>query len=181
MTYTFKRRRGMQACMGAAMAALAAAFIGLGLIFPVRAIGVFAVLFGLAVAFLALSLLLDIFTPDPILSIGPDGVRFVPFSAATVPWREITDVTLSQGYYYGSGGITGRDGKRSFRYTIRDPSHYPQRRGIAALARATAGKSIALNTLTLIDADGEDLLAALRAHYPGAINEIPVPGFPPPP
>jgi len=72
--------------MGAVLVALAAAFVGLGIFFPIRAIGIFAVVFGLVIAWLALSLILDIFAPDPILTIGPEGICFLPFSPATVPW-----------------------------------------------------------------------------------------------
>lgn len=177
MTYSFKRKRGVQGCMGAVMTALAAAFIGVGAIFPVRPVGIFAVLFGLLIAWLALSLILDIFAPDPILTIGPEGIYFLPFSPATVPWIAITSVSKSQGYYYDRSGVTGGDGKFSFRYSIRDPSAYPKRGGISGLSRATmGGNTVALNTLTLIDAKSSDLLAAFREHYPGELTEIPIPG-----
>lgn len=177
--YQFNRRRGVQGCMGAVMLSLSIAFIGIGLIFPVRAVGIFAALFGLVIAWLALSLVLDIFAPDPILTISAEGICFLPFSPATVPWSEITAVTMTQGFYYGTQGITGGDGKFGFTYAIRDPARFPKRRGISGVARAmmTQG-SVRLNTLTLIDAKWPDLMAAFRAHYPGTIVERPLPGAP---
>jgi hypothetical protein len=177
VTYSFNRKRGVQGCMGAAVVSLAAAFIGLGIIFPVRAIGIFAIVFGLVIAWLALSLILDIFAPNPILRIGPEGIYFLPFSTATVPWSAITSVSKSQGYYFNGGGVTGPDGKFSFRYSIRDPSAYPKRGGISGLARATmSGNTVTLNTLTLVDAAWPDLLAAFQEHYPGELTEVPIPG-----
>jgi hypothetical protein len=176
VTYSFNRRRGVQGCMGAAMLALAASFTGLGLVFPVRLVGIFALLVGMLITAMALSLVLDIFTRGPILIIGPDGIRFLPFSPATVPWSEITTVTMAQGYYYDASGITGGDGKFGFSYTIRDPEAFPPRHGIARLARATMQGAVTLNTLTLIDAKWQDLLAAFHEHYPGKIVERPLPG-----
>ncbi|HVY86270.1 MAG TPA: hypothetical protein VG943_14140 [Caulobacterales bacterium] len=177
MTYRFHRRRGVQGCVGAAMLLLAAAFVVIGWIFPIRPIGVLAILFGLGVGSLALLLILDIFTPGPILTIGPEGVCFLPFSPATVPWADITSVTVTHGYYYGSQGTTGPDGKSGVSYAVRDPSAFPKRGGISAVARATmSGNTISLNTLTLIDASGADILAAIREHYEGAITNVPIPG-----
>jgi hypothetical protein len=83
---------------------------------------------------------------------------------------------MAQGYYYDSSGITGGDGKFGFSFTIRDPSAFPPRQGISRLARATMQGSVRLNTLTLIDATWQDLLAAFREHYPGKIVERPLPG-----
>jgi hypothetical protein len=175
--YTFNRRRGVQGCMGAVMVSLSFAFIAIGALFPVRAVGVFAVLFGLVIAWFALLLLLDIFTPNPILTISAQGVCFLPFSPAVVPWSEITAVTMAQGYYYGTQGVTGGDGKFGFTYAIRDPERFPKRGGISGIARATMTQgSVRLNTLTLIDARWQDLEAAFRAHYPGKIVERPLPG-----
>lgn len=180
MTYGFNRKRGVQGCMGAVMVALAAGFIGMGAIFPVRAVGIFAILFGLFVGSLALSLVLDIFAPDPILRIDEEGITFLPFSRATVPWRDITSVSMAQGYSYSRGGPVTPDGKFGFKYSIGDPSAYPRRGGISAINRALmANNTVPLNTLTLIDAKWPNLLAAFREHYPGTITEIPVPGFPP--
>lgn len=175
-TYSFNRRRGMQACMGAVMVLLAAAFLGLGLIFPVLAVRIFSTLVGLGVGYLALSLILDIFTPDPILAIGPEGIRFLPFSPAFVPWSDISSVTVSQGFYYDGGGITSADGKFAIAYAVGTPAVYPKRGGISAVARAMmANNTIRLNTGTLINASYNDLIAAIREHYRGRITELPTP------
>lgn len=179
MDHSFNRRRGVQGCIGAAMLALAAAFVGTGLIFPIQIVGALAGLFGLLIASLAASLLLDIFAPNPILRISAEGIYFLPFSPATVPWTEITSVTVSHGYYYSTGGITGPDGKSGVSYALRDPSLFPKRGGISAVARATmSGNTIMLNTATLIDASGEAILAAIREHYKGTIIDRPIPGAP---
>ena len=180
MTYSFKRRRGVQGCMGGAMLSLAAAFVVFGLMAPVHFVGYPFALFGLFVGYLALSLVGDIFTPDPILRIDAEGITFGPFSRTTVPWRDVTSVSMAQGFFYDTTGITKPDGKFGFKYSVRDPSAYPKRGGIAAFDRAfMVGDAIPLNTLTLIDAKWEDLLAAFREYYPGTISERPVPGFPP--
>ena len=179
MTYSFNRKRGVQACIVAAMFVFAGGFVAIGAVFPIRAVGIFAIAFGLAVAALAALLALDAFTPDPILTISADGIRFVPFSPTTVAWRDITSITMPQGYYSNGSGITKPDGKFGFRYSIRDASVYPKGGGVGAVNRAlmTLNNTIPLNTL-LIDAKWPDLRAALGAHYPGTIIEVPVPGFP---
>lgn len=177
MTYSFNRRRRVQACMGAAMLLLASAFVGVGAIFPVLVVSIFAILFGLLVAVLALSLLLDVFAPNPILTVSAQGLYFLPFSPMTVPWSEITSVTVSHGYYYNSSGVTGPDGKSGVSYAIRDPSAFPKRGGISGVARATmSGNTVMLNTATLIDASGAAILAAIREHYKGTITDRPIPG-----
>jgi hypothetical protein len=179
MTHTFNRRRGVQACFVVAMLALATAFIAIGAMFPIRAVGIFAIAFGLVVAGLAVLLALDAVTPDPILAISAEGIRFLPFSPTTVPWRDITSITMTQGYYSNGSAITKPDGKFGFRYSIRDACVYPKGGGVGAVNRAlmTVNNTIPLNTL-LIDAKWPDMLAALREHYPGTITEVPIPGFP---
>ncbi|MES1201899.1 MAG: hypothetical protein ABUS57_10680 [Pseudomonadota bacterium] len=180
MTYSFNRKRGVQALMGAVMLLLTSGFIGFGLAAPIHWLGYPFALFGVFVGYLAVSLTLEIFAPNPILRIDAEGVYFLPFSPATVPWRDITSVSMAQGYSYSTDGINKPDGKFGFKYAIRDPSAYPKRGGISGVERAMmVGDSVPLNTLTLIDAKWPDLLAAFRAHYPGKITEIPVPGFPP--
>lgn len=166
--------------MGALLLLLTAGFVGLGLSAPIHWLGYAFAAFGLCVGYLALSLLLDVFAPNPILRIDAEGVYFLPFSPAVVPWGDITSVSMAQSYDWNGAGVSHPSGTFGFRYTIRDPAAYPKRGGIAALDRALmSGGAIPLNTLTLIDARWPDLLAAFRAHYPGKITEVPVPGFPP--
>jgi len=120
----------------------------------VEAIGWISILF---FGFCGISWARKLFSAGEVLRIGSAGIRWTRWSGDTIPWSDISDVTV---WSYNK--------QRSIILHLRDPALFPGR-GILAWAaganRALSGGDIALS-LTATDRSFDDAMAIARFRSP---------------
>jgi len=74
--------------------------------------------------------------PSEVLRLGPDGVRWTPWSDQTLPWTEVADVTTWQ-----------FKGQKSLLLRLHDPCSFPAKTALASqgLNRAISGGDICIS------------------------------------
>lgn len=108
-----------------------------------------AVFFGLC-SVLAIK---KLFNADEQLRIGPSGICWTPWSDLTIPWSEITDVTV---WEFGA--------QKAIVLHLRNRDHFPAKGSFALLAganRTLTGGDISI-LLTGIDRSFSEVLAAIE-------------------
>lgn len=194
MIHTFERRRGFQIAGCMALAALATIFLLQGLfMWPAAgapAVGWICV--GVAALFytLLIPIIRETFTPGPMLTIGPEGILYRPFSPQIIPWPEISEIKLvravrryrdahddppSESLAFGAGGRrppkTPADdpAKMGIVFNVRDPSRYRARGGFGN-AMTSFGAGIAGGIqISMVRATTPEILAAINPHWGGDI------------
>lgn len=172
MTYTFKRRRGLQGF---------GAFAAAGIVGGVGAVSLLAIPASLwwlklvlltptvALALLIPGLFIDAFSPGPILTIGSDGIRYLPFSRETVPWSAVSNVTLTRGYSHARGSSDYYRFKLMDGVTFAgsDPSRFATPPG------GLRAPNPVIIMATSVRASPQEIMDAVRACWPGGdIREV---------
>ena len=99
--------------------------------------------------------------PIEILRIGPQGIRFAKWSKETIPWSEITRVTIRDLRMYH--GVT-----KAFVLYLRDPGRFPGRGLGRIAAESNTGKTGGTLAITLRDTNRSfaDALSAVQLFKP---------------
>jgi hypothetical protein len=189
MTYSFKRRRGVQIFGCIALAALATIFMLQGLLMSAAAGPLVMEWIAIGVAVMLYALLIPIvretFTPGPMLVIGPEGLLYRPYSPEVIPWSEISEIKLVQapprrrrddgetGAYMGVPISRHGEEQSSLNagvmFNVRDPSRYRVRGGFSnAMTSLGAGMTGGI-AITMVQATTAEILAAIKTHWRGDI------------
>lgn len=173
MIYTFKRRRLQQLVGCMALAALAGAFLLVGASAPAD-IGFFRwMCWAVAAGFclMLVPIVQETLTPGPILTIGPEGLTYQPFSLKPVPWSELAAVNRvrSPTRHDRDAADPARD---AVMFVVRDPASIELRRGfggsVMAMGRAMTGGGTQIMN---VQAGADEIIAAISTYWRG---EIPV-------
>jgi hypothetical protein len=102
-----------------------------------------------------------------ILSIGPDGLLYAPFSARIVPWPEIVTVAIVRGERSGSR-------MDQLAFSLRSYEKYSGAlRDVLRTFNAFGGKpGVACYVWLLDGAAVDDIARAIQAHWSGTIQEM---------
>lgn len=170
MIYTFKRKRIVQACGCLALTALASAFLLMGLSAPSDYLIVKGLAFSAAALLYAvlIPILRETFTPGPILTIGPEGLTYQPFSLQPIPWLELTAITRVRGYVKQGQQIDPR--KDVVRFAVRDVAHLALRGGFGGGMMATQRSMFGGATqIDAVRASADEIIAAIKTYWRGDI------------
>lgn len=115
---------------------------------------------------------------EPVLVIAPDGLTYLPFAPAVLPWSEVTEVAAVQREVqqvsWGRGRFVRRRPLEHVNIGVRGLERFPAGPG-RRITRALQGLSglppVVIQLGVLDGATLETVTAAIRAHWPGAIAE----------
>jgi hypothetical protein len=189
MTYTFKRRRGLQIFGCIVLAALASVFLLQGLfMWPAADAPVIGwICIGIAALFYALliPIVRETFTPGPMLVIGPEGILYRTYSPEMIPWSEVSEIKLlrpprRRSYVreeppsltvplhnppQDKEDLAGM----GLMFNVRDPSHYRSSEGFAHAMTRFAVNMAGGVRITTVQATPAEILAAIKTYWLGDI------------
>ncbi|MGE3931218.1 MAG: hypothetical protein AB7G05_13735, partial [Hyphomonadaceae bacterium] len=124
-------------------------------------------------AFAALQTLRLLSDKEPVLQVGPSGLRSKPFSNKVVPWADITE--MARLTYFNQSVWLGRVHWRRMPqhdllyFAVADPQRYPNdigRKLTRAVQRMGGVPPIGIQ-LWLVDADPDAIIAEVRKYWRG--------------
>jgi hypothetical protein len=170
MIYTFKRKRIFQACGCLALAALASAFLIMGLVAPPDVAIIKWLAFGAAGMMYGVLIpaVLETFTPGPILTIAPDGLKYQPFSPQPIPWIEVTAIKRVRDRV--GDGKTANPNRDVIRFAVRDASQLPLKKGLGGAMMATQlSRYNGAIQIDAVQASADEIVAAIKPYWRGDI------------
>lgn len=171
VTYRYNKRR---------MRLTALMLIGVALVFALGAVLAhwsLALVWAFAMGMSAYTLVLAA-RDEPVLAIGPEGLRFTRFSARTVPWSEITAVAVVRGVWRSQ--FLGRESAGLSTYadaitvTLKNYDGYSGalRNALRGLRAALGLPGVECHIWHMDGARVDDVARAIHAHWPGVIQDM---------
>ncbi|MEQ1492202.1 MAG: hypothetical protein ABL932_16790 [Terricaulis sp.] len=174
MIYAFKRRRLLQICFVLFAIAILAWVAGFSWfiipaeMWPLK--WLFIILAGSMLFGAMPGMVIDVFSPGPILTISIEGIRYLPFSRETVPWSAVRSVTLTRAYSHARGSSDYYRFKLmdGVSFVVDDPKRFPVPPG------GLRSDNIAISIMpTAVSAAPEAIIEAVRASWRGGdIREV---------
>jgi hypothetical protein len=120
---------------------------------------------------------------SPVLTIGPDGLRYARFSSRTVPWSEITEVGVvrgvQRGVAWGKAYYKPAPSTDEISFSLRSYDGYTGALGNALRALRTMFGALGVQCYVgqLDGASADDVARAIQVHWRGAIQDmVPIEG-----
>jgi hypothetical protein len=168
VTYSFNRNRFLFGCALFLLFIMLFGLAAMALFGPPDAVGLRVAMGVLALAFTFLLSphVSEMTKPDPMLTIGPDGIYFQPLNDAPVPWSQVSAVKV----------IESKHGK----YVVFDV-HDPAR---ANLKQGFQGQMIAMSRsmndgyrIYNVMASADEIVAAMKVYWTGDMPVMEAYGF----
>jgi hypothetical protein len=138
--------------------------------------------FGAVMAILAAGIgvqtLFFAYSTRPVLTIGPEGLRYARFSSRTVPWSEITEVAVVRGAVRGVawGKVYYKPSPTmdEIAFSLRSYDGYSGalRNALRGLHTMFGIPGVRCNVAQLDGPSTDDVARAIRAHWQGAIKDM---------
>lgn len=116
--------------------------------------------------------------PKPVLTVGPEGLRFARFSTKTVPWREIAEVAVVRGMQrtvaWGKVSYKPAPAMDEINFELKDYFGYSGaiRNALRSLRTQFGVPGVQLYVVHLDRPTADEIARAIHAHWKGTIQDL---------
>lgn len=114
----------------------------------------------------------------PVLTIGPEGLRYARFSERTVPWDRIDEVAVVRGMQRGAawGKVVYRPQPQmdEINFSLKDYEGYSGalRNALRSIRTQFGAPGVQLYVVHLDGPTADDIASAIHAHWKGQIQDL---------
>lgn len=138
----------------------------------------FGALMAIVAALVGVHTLIVANNTEPVLTVGPDGLRFARFSKKTVPWQQITDVAVVRGRQrrvaWGKAHEELAPQMDEINFELKDYEGYSGaiRNALRSLRTQFGVPGVQLYVVHLDHPTADEIANAIHAHWKGQIQDM---------